>query len=214
MKGILFGNIHSFNDLDLFLNPFTPTPAVPKTNFLDIVGGNGSLDLTEALGEVHFNDREFTFTFTINPASKMTFDEKVTQVSNLLNGKRCNIVLERDADFYWEGRISINEYVQDRKLGQIVVKAIVKPYKMKQTITQVAFPLTSSEQKVTVQNSRKSVVPLISITQDAVIKVSNASYVLEKGTHEMNEIMLYEGENEFTVRGNGTMTFMYREGVL
>ena len=85
-KGIYFDDIHSYFDLNLILAPFVPTPAEPKTNYIDITGGDGSLDLTEGLGEVKYKDRNFTFTFTINPSEKMTFDEKVSQVSNALDG--------------------------------------------------------------------------------------------------------------------------------
>ena len=135
MNGVYFNELHSYNDFNLIMAPFTPAPAMPKTNYMDIAGGNGSLDFTEAFGEVKFQDRDFKFTFTIDPTETMSFDEKVTQVSNALNGKKCKITLDRDADYYWDGRLTVNEYLQNKSIGQIVISATVRPYKLKQQET-------------------------------------------------------------------------------
>ena len=70
--GILFGNIHSFYDLNLILSAVDIEPAKPKTTYVDVPGGDGSLDLTEALGEVKYYDRTHKFTLTMNPASDLS----------------------------------------------------------------------------------------------------------------------------------------------
>lgn len=141
MNGVYFDELHSYNDFNLIMAPFTPAPAMPKTNYMEIAGGNGSLDFTEAFGEVKYKDRDLKFTFTIDPAETMTFDEKVTQISNALNGKKCKITLDRDADYYWDGRLTVNEYLQNKSIGQIVISATVRPYKLKQTETTVGVAL-------------------------------------------------------------------------
>ena len=214
-RGVNFGDIHSFNDLNLILSPFVPTPATPKTSYIDVPGGDGSLDLTEALGEVKFNDRGFTFTFSVNPADKMTFDDKVSQVSNALNGKCCKITIDRDPEYYWDGRLSVDQYMQDRNLKKIVVKAIVKPYKFRQDVTVSTVALTSSEKSVVLTNGRKSVVPEITCTNDnTVVKLGNVSKSLSKGTHKVLDFQLVEGDNTFRVSGSGTISFKYQEGAL
>lgn len=141
MNGVYFDELHSYNDFNLIMAPFTPAPAMPKTNYMEIAGGNGSLDFTEAFGEVKYKDRDLKFTFTIDPAETMTFDEKVTQISNALNGKKCKITLDRDADYYWDGRLTVNEYLQNKSIGQIVISATVRPYKLKQTETTAGVAL-------------------------------------------------------------------------
>lgn len=129
MKGIKFDSVHSFNDLNLVLSEVSIPPATAKTNFVDIPGGDGSVDLTEALGEVKYNDRGCKFTFTVFPSDD--FEAKKRQVSNLLNGKRCKIVVDKDPDFYWLGRCSIDEYSSNKNIHKIVVGATVAPYKLK-----------------------------------------------------------------------------------
>ena len=213
--GVYFGNIHTFYDLNLFLNPFTPTPATPKTNYIDLAGGNGSLDLTEALGEVKYNDREFPFTFTVNSSDEMTFDEKVTQVSNALNGLKCKITLDRDSEYYWEGRLSVNEYLQDKNLKQIAIGATVKPYKLKQNKTVAVYSLTGTEQTVVLKNERMTVVPEITCSSDNTkITFGDAVYTVNAGTHKILDIRLKAGNNILKLSGSGTVAFSYQEGAL
>lgn len=138
MKGLYFDDKHSYDDLNLVLSSVNIPPASPKTNYVNIPGADGSIDLTEAQGEVKFKDRECSFTFSAFPYED--FEEKKTQISNLLNGKRCKINLDKDPDYYWEGRCKINSYASDRNLHQIVVNATVAPYKLKNELTKVFVP--------------------------------------------------------------------------
>lgn len=213
--GILFGNIHSFFDLNLILAPFTPAPAMAKTVYVDVAGADEPVDLTEAHGKVFYNPRDFSFTFTINPADKMTFDAKVTQVSNALNGKRCKITLDRDPEYYWQGRCVVNEYKQDRRIGQIVVGAKVNPYKLKQEPTVHSFTLTAEEQTVTLWNGRKSAVPVFECTDDnTVVVFGDIRETMSAGTHKFLDICFNEGVNVLKLSGTGTIKITYQEGEL
>lgn len=211
MKGIWFDNTHSYDDLNLVLSKVDIPPAQPKTNYIDIPGGDGSLDLTEALGEVKFEDRACTFTFTAFPQDN--FEEKKTQVSNLLNGKRCIIKLDKDPDYYWEGRCSINEYASDRNLHKIVVGAVVAPYKLKNNKTVVTVTAGTSVNK-TLTNGRMTVVPTITNTANATIVFGGNPHTLSPGTHNREKIILKHGENTVTVTSTSTVTFTYQEGDL
>lgn len=142
MKGITFGEIHSYRDLNLILSKVEIAPAKPKTNYIDIPGGDGSVDLTEAHGEVKYYDRECKFTFSMNPSgdlSEAAWEAKKTEVSNALNGNKFKITLDKDAEFYYLGRCEVNEYLSNKRLRQIVVAATVEPYKYKQEETEVRF---------------------------------------------------------------------------
>ncbi len=215
MKGVYFGNIHSYNDLNLILEPFTPTPAKPQTNFLRIPGRDGSLDLTEANGELKYDSRDFQFKFTIDPADGMTFDEKVSQVSNALNGRKFKITLDRDPGYYWSGRCVVDKYAQKKNLGQITVKATVDPYKLKQSATVVSAALTSAGKEVSLENGRLAAVPIIECTDDnTTITFGSGTHKLNAGTHKVLNIRLVEGTNVLTVQGTGTVKVTWQEGEL
>lgn len=211
MKGIKFGDVHSYDDLNLVLSEVSIPPATAKTNFVDIPGGDGSVDLTEALGEVKFEDRGCKFTFTVFPYED--FEVKKRKVSNLLSGKRCRIVVDKDPDYYWLGRCSIDEYASDKNLHKIVVGAVVAPYKLKHDLTK-AIVNAGTDVPVTLQNSRKTATPTITCTAKATVIFNGNIFTFNAGTHKNLNITLVEGDNPVTVTSTGTVTFTYQEGDL
>lgn len=220
--GVLFDDIHSFRDLNLVLAPFVLPPAKPKTNYFDVPGRDGSIDATEATGEVKYNDREFSFTFTVFPQDELTFEERQTVVSNALNGKRCKITIEKDPDYYLEGRCTVNEHFANKRLRQIVVSVRIAPYKLKHQETVETFDLVKSEKRtITLTNGKKRVVPLILVSKgyvyvsfDGYRKLFSSSSTQYK---DLN-IRLKEGANTLTLEamslGDATVEFTYQEGDL
>lgn len=49
MTGVSFGNVHSYDDLELILSSFKITPPKPKTYRINIAAADGDIDITEAL---------------------------------------------------------------------------------------------------------------------------------------------------------------------
>lgn len=143
MKGVKFNDIHSYRNLNLILSGVSIPPATPKTTYVDVPGADGSLDQTEALGEVKFNNRDCEFLFSVLPTDD--FEEKKTEVSNLLNGKVCKITLDKDADYYYQGRCTVEKYKCDKMLRQITVKAKVHPYKLKQDVTTKSWTISKTK---------------------------------------------------------------------
>lgn len=214
-KGISFGDVHSYYDLNLFLSDSDIKPAKPKTNYVDIPGGDGSVDLTEAHGEVKFYDRDCKFTFTMNPLDAGTWEEKKTEVSNILNGRIFKITLDKDDEFYYLGRCEVNDYLSDKNIKQIVVTAKVKPYKFKQDETSRMFELSENETTVNVTNGRKPVIPFIVCSNDNTnITFGTATFNLSAGEHKILDIQFTEGNNQLILSGTGTVTFLFQEGEL
>lgn len=213
--GVYFGETHSYYDLNLILSAVDIPPAPPKTNFVEVPGADGSVDLTEAHGEVKFSDRECSFTFTMLPTDSSTYEEKKTEVSNLLNGRMLKITLDKDDDYYYLGRCEVSNYESDRNIKQIVITATVKPYKFKQNVTIMKFDLSDTPRAVSLVNSRKTVSPTIECTNDnTVIAFDGATFNLSAGTHKVLDIQLKEGNNAVTISGKGSVTFTYQEGAL
>lgn len=211
MKGIWFDNVHSYNDLNLVLSKVNIPPATPKTTYIDIPGGDGSVDLTESLGEVRYKDRDCSMTFTVFPYDD--FEEKKREINSLLHGKRCVIRLDKDPDYYWVGRCSVNSYASNKNLHQIVLKASVAPYKLKTTETVVTIPAGTSVVK-TLQNGRKTVIPTITTTVNTTIIFNGGTYTLNPGTHKVLGIELKSGANKISVTSTAPVTFKYQEGEL
>lgn len=211
MNGIWFGDVHSYDDLNLILSSVDIPPAEAKTNFVEIPGGDGSADLTEALGRVTYKDRKCSFEFAVFPYED--FEEKKREISNLLNGKRCRITLDKDPDYCWDGRCFVDSYKSDKRIYKITISATVAPYKLKSSQTKVSIPAGEKVTR-TLWNSRKTVVPVITTTADAKIVFNGNTYNINAGTHKILNVELVEGGNPITVTSIGTVEFTYQEGDL
>lgn len=211
MKGIWFDNIHSYQDLNLVLSKVDIPPATVKTNYVDIPGADGSVDLTEALGKITYNDRQCQFTFTAFPDED--FELKKRQVSNLLNGQRCKIILDKDPNYYWVGRCSVDEYSSDKNIHKIVVGATVAPYKLHDGETEVPVQAGTNVSTV-IHNGRKAVAPTIVCNADAKIVFSGNTFNFGAGTHKDLGITFVAGDNTVVTSSTGVITFKYQEGEL
>ena len=214
MKGIYFDEVHSYKDLNLILSSVSIPPATAKTNYIDIPGADGSIDLTEAHGTVRYKNRNCSFVFSVFPYED--FEEKKKQISNLLNGRRCKIKLDKDDDYYWLGRCSVNNYASNKNLHKITVNATVEPYKYKVEETAVDVSLNGSTAvQVILTNGRKAVCPTITCSNDnTLFTVGVLEFTLSKGTHKVLDFQLQEGETTVSIKGTGTVNIKYREGDL
>lgn len=211
MKGIKFGDVHSYTGLNLITSKINIPPAAVKTNYVDIPGGDGSVDLTEALGEVRYKTRNASFTLTVKPGDD--FEVKKKDVSNKLNGLKCKIWIDKDPGFYWIGRCEVNNYASNKNLHTIVVNAVLEPYKYKNDVTTVTIGGGDSS-TTTLWNARKSVVPTITTTAETTLGFKGNTYTLNAGTHKILDLKLVEGANDVTINTAGMVTFTYQEGDL
>lgn len=210
MNGVLFNDTHSYFDLALILSQCTIAPAVPKTNYVDVPGADGALDQSEALGEVKYSNRTLTFVFSVLP--DVDFEEKKTEVSNLINGKHFKITLDKDSEWYYSGRCKVDSYKSDGLKREIAISATVFPYKFKQSETVVT--LTGSKE-YSVENSRQTVVPIIVTDSPVELTFNGIIYQLAAGTHKILDVQLKEGANAFKITpSSAVVTLTYQEGAL
>lgn len=215
MQGIMFDNIHSYTDLNLIPSKIEIPPATPKTTYIDIPGADGSVDVTEATGEVRYKDRECKFTFTVMQGDPKGWEDRKTEIGNLLNGKVCKIILDKDPDYYYYGRCGVNSWASSKTVNTIVIEAKVRPYKFKLSETVQAFDLSETPRAINIINARRSVCPYITCTDNnTAVKFGGRSYVFSAGTHKILDIRFVEGINRLEVSGSGTITFRFQEGVL
>lgn len=130
MRGVTFGNKHSYRAYGLFLKnrPYISAPK-PKTKLVEIPGTDTVLDLTESLtGKVHYGMREGKFEFfVVDGRSK--WSAIYSALLNELHGKQMKIVLDDDPNYYWVGRVTVDEWESNEKTATIVLTAQLEPYK-------------------------------------------------------------------------------------
>lgn len=207
MQGALFNDKYS-NDYGAIMNYARITPAAVKENYVDIAGGDSDIDLTEAVGGVVFEDGKIDFKFTF-------FDrQRKEQMKNDLHGRTVRIVLERDPNFYFEGRIKCTQDNQDKSLYELCFVAKVKPYKYERRETMHVEKVSGRQKELTLFNSRMPVMPRITVTGKVSLAYEGSRYTMQTGVYQVPEITLYEGHNYMKLTGEGTIKFEYRKGQL
>ena len=215
MKGIMFGNYHSYRDFQLILSAKTIGTPSPKTETIDIPGGDGVLDLTEFFGETKYGNRNLSFEFS-SMVIPSDFMSHFSMVQNALHGKKLPIILDDDPGWYYMGRISVSEWKADKNIGKLTIDCDCEPYKY-QISTTVITKAISGSLTIELPNSRKRVVPEVKVTSASGLSVTfgtGSVWTLASGSYLLPELELTEGNNPVTVTGTGNITFTYRQAML
>ncbi len=226
MNTVTFGEYNSFDDLGLLLTAKTIGAATPKTLTIDIVGGDGELDYTEYFGKVNYNNRILSFEFSVISDSRY-FLQKYSRLKNLLNGKKMKVILSDDADFYYMGRVTVNEWKSEKSIGKVAIDVNAEPYKLKRARTVVSRTITG-ETIITCPNLSKQAVPKISSTEEAVILLGEYSeseneivfnydnVVKANSSLEDDNIIFKEGDNILKIvpKNTAVVNIEYQEGEL
>ena len=209
MKGIKFGNYHSYDDFSLILSQKTISAPSPKVESIEIPGGDGVLDLTDFFGEVKYNNRELTFEFScIVPQDE--FLDLFSRIQNAIHGQKMQIVLDDDPEWYYIGRVTVPEWKTEKSIGKITIDCDCEPYKVKIAETVISATV-NGETTVILPNSKKTVVPTIDITGEISLTFGTNFYSLSEGRYDLPAVRLATGSNEILLSGTGTATFTYRE---
>jgi predicted phage tail component-like protein len=218
IKRVFFDNFDSWNDFSLIRSVKTITSPEPKFVKVEIDGADGELDLTEYFGDVKYKNRKITFEFR-TAVRESQFMTLFSEIQNSLHGRKMKIVLEEDPDFYYVGRVSVNEWGSDKNIGKITVECDCEPYKYKTLKTVFTLNLNSKVQYI-LPNLRKRVVPTFTISSPVLIEFNNSSFSIGASgmtgeqTFVIPEISLGEGDNLISLTGTGRVKIEYQEGSL
>ena len=213
MNIVQFGEFNSYEDFKLILNNKTITTPSAKIVTIDIPGGDGVLDYTEYFGEVKYDNRKLTLEFS-TIVFQDEFLELFSYIQNMLQGKKMKIFLSDDPGFYYYGRIKLNEWKSDKRIGKLVIEVDAEPYKYKEAITTVLRTITAST-NIVCSNLKKSVVPKITVNNEVSIAFgNNYNKTRSAGEYTDDEIIFKEGSNTIVVTpkvGSTTVKIEYQE---
>lgn len=191
-----------------------------QTNFVSVLGLNGSLDLTEQDGSVFYNsvDRSWRFEKVTKTTEYDDIEKESRILRRAINGKSGSIIFDADQSFYYNGRITkVDVSCEDD--GRIVCTVTVHcdPYRYRVAETIVGGAVSTSRQFDLV-NSAMEVSPLVvldaEMTLNYTIRGTLYQAVLSSGSHYVDTLVLYEGTTAVTVTGSGNIEFRYRQGEL
>lgn len=127
---ITFGEKNTWDDWRL-APAYRPAfkPPAQKVKTLDIPGGDGLIDLSEALtGYPVFQNRTGSFEFVVMNDFK-PWHIAYSDIMDYLHGQKLHAVLEDDPDYFYEGRFTVDEWKSEKDWSRIVINYDVGPYK-------------------------------------------------------------------------------------
>ena len=211
MSHILFGTTNT-KTYGLIVAPYEIPMPLPRTDYVEIPGKDGSLDLSEAFGRILYTDRLIPITLYAVGA----YDANVSAFVNAVHGKRKQITFSKDPTYYYNGRVSVVSLTKQDGYCEIGLEITAEPYKLAQTETSVS---RSGNGTVTLKNGRMAVVPTITNTKEATITFiyqgASVQATLAAGTHTVPTLVLGENETKsVTVASTGKTTFKFRKGAI
>lgn len=213
MNSVTFGTKNSYDDFGILLRPKTRPKPSPIYEKVSIPGRNGPLDFTEWAGDVFYDNLSFPLEFyVIDPMN--TWDEKLRVITNYLHGRKMKVTFSDEPDFYYLGRVKINELSSDRSVGMLSIECDFEPYKYKQNVTSKQYNVTAGS-SYEFTNDRMRVVPTLTLSAAMTIEFEGNSYSLGAGSSKVLDIQFKEGVNTIKViTGSGTLKAEYQEASL
>lgn len=208
MRGVFFDDIHSEEKYNAVTNYIRIIPPAVKENYVDIAGGNSSIDLTEAVGGIAFEDGTMELKFSLCNY------EKKEQMKNDLHGKRMNIALDRDAGFFYDGRIKCTSDEWVKGIYELSFNARITPYKYEKQETLHHDRVDGISKYIYLPNLRMPVMPQITVEGNVGLTYDGLNFTLNTGTYRIAEVTLQSGLNKIRLSGKGMISFRYRRGQL
>lgn len=227
---ITFGEKNTWDDWHLIPSsrPVFNPPDV-KSNYVEIPGGDGILDLTSALaGRPTYKNRIGSFNFYVENGF-LDWTILFSEIMAYLHGQKMRAILEDDPEYYYEGRFEVDKWNSDKSRSLIVLSYDVDPYKYKiDTSTKdwlwdpfnfetgviryyKDLPVKGTLEIAVIGDVMPSCPIIITSTSGMSVEFKGTRYSLNKGKNVVQNIILQHGENLMTFYGNGTVTISNSE---
>lgn len=209
-------------------------PPKVKTQYVDIPGGNGQLDLTEILtGYPLYENRTGSIEFYVENGHA-EWDDLYSQIMNYLHGKHMTACLEDDPGFVYEGRFAVNSWKSDKWWSTITIDYDVYPYKRERfssledwlwdpfdfetgVIREYKNLTINGSLTVVIGGTYEPVSPTITVTNrtsELTLSVSGHKYTLQDGENYIYDIVVKDTDVNFAFSGKATISIDFRGGRL
>lgn len=222
---ITIGDKNTWTDWHLIPSsrPLVNPPNV-RAAMVEVPGSDGVLDLSDAMiGRPTYANRSGSWDFYVDNGYG-NWAERYSEIMAYLHGEKMNAVLEDDPLFYYEGRFSVNQWRSDPYYSRIVIDYNVGPYKLysategdlwlwdpfnfnEDVIKSYRNIIVKKGRTVTVnvKGDVMDIVPLITVPSSGMtLQFKGRAYILSKGSHTYDGIVVTEGDNEFVFEYNGS----------
>lgn len=231
--GVKIGNKHT-DSMNLFITDVQVALPEAQTQYVEVVGRNGLIDLSEANGSIRYKNR----TVTINCIHKDTSIANYNEVRNTLasyHGQRKNIILDSEKDYYYNGRISVTVEKSSQVHSTYKITADCEPYAIEvqdrggkwkwdsfNFVTGVIYQreycnvqVNGTKGMFIRHNNQMPVTPVFELVSGEIsVRYNGTTYSLNKGENTIYEVVIAKDNEIITLVGTGIVTIHYRGGKL
>lgn len=126
------------SDYNMYLTSKSIEAPVPKTEYIDIPGMNGTLDCTEAFGPVRYKDRKITMNFDAKSYGG-DFHELFGQLNNDLLGQYFDgIIFDDDPDWQYSGRVTGIKSSNSKATASFTIECSCAPFRKSSCCDEVS----------------------------------------------------------------------------
>lgn len=107
-------------------------PPTIKANYIDIPGGNGTIDASTILTTYPlYNDREgqIEYYVTRDYDGYDSWTRVYHEVLNYLGGRTFKVIMEEDPAHYYRGRVNVNQWKSEKDWSKITLDYHLEPFK-------------------------------------------------------------------------------------
>lgn len=223
-KNVTLGDYY-MQDLGLALESKSIGFPDVKTKSVSIPLRDGDLDLTNVLSNrVHYGNRKIKL--NMNNVSDMP-TEKMSDVANKLHGQKMHIIFDDDLNYFYNGRLDMSSFKENRKGGEYVIEANCDPFKYTVLssaddwlwdpfdfedgyINEAKDIVVSGSETVTLIADEQLSYASITTNAQVTVTYGSKSVVCAAGTTMLYDFEFEPGENTITITGNATITITYR----
>lgn len=229
MFGITFNGYHSYNDKRLTMAPGKKIGRPSKEKIkVKVPFSNHEYDFSELYGSQVYTNRSLEYKFNLIGQTKEQMSIEVTDIINWFMNSHGKQKLYDDAypGYFFmaevESEANFEENYTDGILG---VKFTAYPFMISELeeghdtwdnfnfvldYDQITDFTINGSQDVMLYNGGSNVVkPTIIASTSMEILMKNKTYLIPSGTSESYDFMLEMGENNLTITGDGTISFVF-----
>lgn len=228
------GEFHT-SDLGLRMTGLKIPQPSAKTNYVNVPGTSGSIDLSEVYGGVTYDNRDgLTFTFVL----RNDFEDWARAIQDLaakIHGKKCKVIVDNDPNYYYMCRLKIDYEKSKKSVGTITISGTAEPYKYDIFASDenwewdpfdfeigvvremIDVQITSTANTLTIPGATNYRTPVFIVTKSNGLKFTynNRTYDLSKtGTYRFPAVKVGDDDLTLTFSGTGTLTVKFRGAYL
>ncbi len=229
---VSINEIHMFKRYKMALTEMhCVQPPKLKSNIVNMPASDGVLDLSEAVtGYPLYQNRVITMKFG-SGRLKNEWPSLYSEIQKEFHGKKVKVIFDDDRGYYYSGRAAVSSYNRKGMVGTLVITVDADPYKYELyngiepwrwdpfsfvdgIIRNYSDIPIRGNGSITVVGRQKHAVPEIICSTPMTLKCEGKTFQLLAGHTKLYELLLAEGEHVMSFTGNGTVSVMYRGGIL